>query len=182
MSEPRSSSLVVGRIRGAFGVQGWVRVESFTDPAENVLTYQPWTVETRSGVVSLVPLNGRWHGPGLVVQLGTPDGGIVTDRDRALALTNADVRVERNLLPPPKPGEVYLADLLGMTIVSADGHRLGRIENLLDNGVQPVLDVGVEGGASRLLVPFVRDAIVSRTDTDRGEVHLVWTRDDALAE
>lgn len=182
MTERRSSSLVVGRIRGAFGVQGWVRVESFTEPAENLLTYQPWTVDSRSGVVTLVPLNGRWHGPGLIVQLGTPDGGMIADRDAALALANADVRVERNVLPEPAPGEVYLADLLGLTVVSADGHRLGTIQELLDNGVQPVLDVAVEGGGARLLVPFVRDAIVSRTDMDRGEVHLVWTRDEALAE
>ena len=51
-------------------MHGAVRVESYTDPATNLLEYAPWRVATRAGVRSFVPRSGRWQGPGLVVELG----------------------------------------------------------------------------------------------------------------
>ena len=34
--------LLVGKINGFFGVQGWVKIFSYTDPRKNILEYQPW--------------------------------------------------------------------------------------------------------------------------------------------
>ena len=62
--------------------------------------YARWRVSTRSGHRILCPQEGRWHGPGLIVQLGTEDGGTITDREYAQRLVNADIRVARSALPP----------------------------------------------------------------------------------
>ncbi|MGB1557358.1 MAG: ribosome maturation factor RimM [Oceanococcaceae bacterium] len=167
---------MLGRIRGAFGVHGWIRVESFTEPATNILDYAPWHVHTPAGVRSFVPREGRWHGPGLIVQLGTEDGGIIADRDVALSLVNAEVTVPRSALPPAGPDEIYLNDLMGLRVLGADGHDFGTVRRLHDNTVQAVMEIGDEG----LLVPFVRGPIVTHTDLDAGEIHLSWTADDAL--
>ncbi len=157
-------------------MHGWVRVESFTEPALNILDYAPWHVHRRSGVQSFVAVQGRWHGPGLIVQLGTEDGGLVTDRDVALSLVNADITVPRSELPELEPGEIYLADLVGLRVIGADGHEFGTVTRVLDNTVQAVMEIGDQG----LLVPFVRGPIVSSADVDAGEVHLTWTAEDAL--
>ncbi|MGJ3257199.1 MAG: ribosome maturation factor RimM, partial [Alcanivorax sp.] len=37
-----SELAVVGRILGVHGVQGWVKVYSYTDPMDNLQHYQPW--------------------------------------------------------------------------------------------------------------------------------------------
>jgi len=34
--------LLVGKINGFFGVQGWVKIFSYTEPRKNILEYQPW--------------------------------------------------------------------------------------------------------------------------------------------
>lgn len=148
-------------------------MESFTEPALNILEYAPWHVGTRAGVQSFVPLQGRWQGPGLVVQLGTEDGGVIADRDVAVSLVNTDIAVARALLPPAAVDEIYLVDLIGMRVIGADGHDFGVINRVLDNTVQAVMEIGED----KLLIPFVRDAIVSKTDLDAGEVHLHWTRE-----
>ncbi len=159
-----------------FGVHGWVRVESFTEPALKLLEYAPWHVHKRSGVQSFVAVQGRWHGPGLIVQLGTEDGGLITDRDVALGLVNSDISVPRSMLPKLGPDEIYLADLIGLRVIGADGHEFGTVKRVLDNTVQAVMEIGDEG----LLVPFVRGPIVTHTDVEAGEVHLSWTADYAL--
>lgn len=157
-------------------MHGAVRVESYTDPATNLLEYAPWRVATRAGVRSFVPRSGRWQGPGLVVELGTEDGGLIADRESAAALMDADIRVPRSALPPPAPGEVYLFDLIGLPVRGADGHDFGAVEKILDNGVQPVLQCAPGG----VLIPFVRGPIVLDTDLEAGEIRLAWTAEHAL--
>lgn len=172
----KPSEVVLGRIRGVFGVHGWVRVESFTEEPLDILDYTPWSVYAQAGVLSLVPLQGRWQGPGLVVQLGTPDGGVITDREYAQTLLNAEITVPRSALPTAGEDEIYLVDLVGMRVHGSDGHDFGRITRVLDNGVQPVMEL--DEGAQ--LIPFVRGPVVTRTDVAAGVVTLAWTAEYAL--
>jgi len=40
---------IVGRIAGVFGIKGWVKITSFTEPSENLFDYSPWRVKMREG-------------------------------------------------------------------------------------------------------------------------------------
>ena len=42
--------LVVGRITGCYGIRGWVKIHSFTDPQENFLGFGQWMLRRRDGV------------------------------------------------------------------------------------------------------------------------------------
>ncbi|VAW44199.1 16S rRNA processing protein RimM, partial [hydrothermal vent metagenome] len=37
--------LIVGQINGIFGVNGWVKIFSHTDPRKNILDYSPWMIK-----------------------------------------------------------------------------------------------------------------------------------------
>src|SRR5690606_21539208 len=98
--EPRSSAagerfVVVGRVRGVHGLRGWLRVESYTRPAENLLNYNPWHVRDGGAWRPLEFVSGRPAARGFLVHLRTVD-----DRDSARALIGADVAVRRSQLPP----------------------------------------------------------------------------------
>ncbi|RYG97157.1 MAG: hypothetical protein EON57_14130, partial [Alphaproteobacteria bacterium] len=41
--------ITVGRLHGAFGVRGEVKLESFTDPLRAIASYQPWTLRDARG-------------------------------------------------------------------------------------------------------------------------------------
>lgn len=177
MSRAKDEQVVLGRIRGVFGVKGQVRVESFTEPAENILNYARWRVSTRGGHRILCPISGQWHGPGLVVQLGTEDGGTIADRDSALALVNADISVARTELPELTEGEVYWSDLVGLRVLGLDEQELGRVVRVVDNPAHPILELDSE---PPLLIPFVRGAIIDSVDTEAGIIHCQWSADYAL--
>ena len=36
--------ILLGRIVGVFGVEGWVKIHSYTEPRENIFRYLPWHV------------------------------------------------------------------------------------------------------------------------------------------
>jgi 16S rRNA processing protein RimM len=156
---------VLGRITGPFGVRGWLKVMSFTDPPEQILDYPTWQAELpRAGRRELHPLEGRRHGKGLVVRFEGID-----DRDAAIALGRLDLWVERRELPALK-GEYYRADLVGFEVVNLQGQPLGRVDHFLD---MPANAVMVVAGLREHWLPLGRDQVF-RVDLEHGRITVDW--------
>lgn len=154
----------MGRIAGVYGVRGWVRVVSETDPQQNILSYRPWLVG--KGQREYEVAEGRRHGKGLIVRLVGLD-----DRDAAALLVGSEIAVRRDQLPPPRPDEFYWADLEGLAVVTLDGQDLGRVDCLFATGANDVL---VVKGERERLVPFVWDQVVREIDFDGGRMTVDW--------
>ncbi|MGB5734238.1 MAG: ribosome maturation factor RimM [Thiohalocapsa sp.] len=154
--------VVLGRVGGLYGVRGWVRVISETDPLENILTYSPWLMSGKAHEVA----EGRRHGKGLVVRFAGCD-----DRDQAAGLVGREISVRRDQLPPARPDEFYWADLEGLDVETLEGVSLGRVSHLFDTGANDVLVV--RGDRERLL-PFVWGDIVRDVDLESGKIKVDW--------
>lgn len=157
--------LAMGRIVGVFGVEGWVKVESFTEPRENLGRYRPWHVVKGAVDHEAATPRLRAHGKGLVAKL---DG--IDDRDAAAALIGAEIRIARACLPRPKPGEYYWADLEGLAVRTVDGVELGSVSHLIATGANDVL---VVRGDRERLVPYIAD-VVRRVDPGAGLIEVDW--------
>jgi 16S rRNA processing protein RimM len=171
------SDVVIGRVAGAFGIKGWVRLMSFTDPPENLVHYAPWRLDRGEGAGGAGPdaavvtlAQWQWHGDRLIGRL---EG--VEDRNAASALTGADIVVPRAVLPAPEEGW-YWADLLGAAVVNTADVALGKLADVMDNGAQDVM-VLHDGDGRERLVPFVRDRIVKAVDVQRGRIVVDWEAD-----
>lgn len=162
----RSPLVVVGRIAGIYGVQGWMRLVSHTAPRENILGYGSWFIRVRDEWQPVKEFEGRRHGKGLVVRLGS-----VTDRDQARAFIGADIAVPRAELPPAEPGEYYWADLEGLRVRTVEGVELGVVDHLFETGANDVLVV--KGERERLL-PFVTEQVVREVDLEQGLITVDW--------
>jgi 16S rRNA processing protein RimM len=158
--------VLLGRIVGVFGVEGWVKVHSYTEPRENILRYRPWRL--RQGDVERVieQPRGRVQGKGLAAKLPGID-----DRDAAAALAGSEIWIARAALPKPKRGEYYWTDLEGLEVVAADGTALGRVSHLFATGANDVL---VVRGERERLIPFLPGAVVKDVDLDAGTIRVEW--------
>lgn len=168
MTDPAQRPVVVGRVTGVFGVRGWVRIFSYTDPPENILQYGPWLVGER-GERCLRVLDGALHGKGVIVHLEGID-----DRDVARGLIGADIRVSRAAFGKAGRDEYYWSDLIGLRVVNEEGVELGRVKDLLATGANDVL---VVVGERRRLVPFVPGAVVKSVDVAGGMLQVAWGED-----
>jgi 16S rRNA processing protein RimM len=163
--------ILLGRVHGAFGVRGEVKLESFTDPPATILRYQPWVLRDAHGRERvLAGARGRETAKGLVATF--PDVG---DRDAAEALRGSEVWVERAQLPPPKPGEYYWVDLEGLRVVNVDGADFGTVSHLFSTGANDVL-VARDGERERM-IPFLEPDYVVAVDFDAGIVTVDWEAD-----
>jgi 16S rRNA processing protein RimM len=172
--EQDKSGVLVGRLGGAFGIKGWVKIISYTSPPENILQYAPWQLrESESGktVRSAKLLEGKAHGKGLI---GRFTG--IADRDQADSLKGLEIVVERSQLPVPEDGLYYWADLEGLQVETSDGSVLGRVDQMLEAGAADVMVVcGADG--SRHLIPFIRNEVILAVDLDAKRIRVNWEQD-----
>jgi 16S rRNA processing protein RimM len=165
---PDANRLVlVGKVVGLFGVQGWVKVESWTEPRTQIFKYQPWVVKSAGSEREVRGCRGRTQGKGLVAQF--PD---VEGRDEAAALVGSEIWIARSALPRPKPGEYYWADLEGLSVVTTAGVDLGIVSHLFSTGANDVL-VARDGERERM-IPFVLEQYVTRVDFEQGRIEVDW--------
>ena len=81
--------LELGRIGSPFGVKGWVHVESYTDPPEQLLEYREWTAAgTRAASRDRAPAGGRRGAHGKAQLVARLEG--IEDRDRGGAAARRD--------------------------------------------------------------------------------------------
>ncbi len=103
MSEPGTSGyLTAGKITGCYGIKGWVRIHSYTEPMENFLGFERWLLKGRDGLDPVVFDSGKRHGKGLVAHIEGVD-----DRTAAEAFKGLEVLVEAGSLPRLDEGEFY---------------------------------------------------------------------------
>ncbi len=161
--------IVIGRIGGPFGVKGWVKLLSWSEPRDAIFGYDPWQVKTSEGWREWRVAEGHAHGKGVIAQL---EG--VTDRDQAAALMNADIAVWRDQLGETKPGQYYWADLVGLEVQLAGGRSLGKVEGLMATGSNDVL---VVKGERERLIPFIQEQVIKGVDLDAGVITVDWDPD-----
>nr|WP_036275859.1 ribosome maturation factor RimM [Methylomonas sp. 11b] len=167
---PAGELLNVGQVSGVFGVKGWVKVYSFTDPRENILQYSPWILQKNSQIQEVKLLGGRRQGSLVVAELQG-----INDRDLAAELMGADILIRKQQLPKASDGEYYWADLIGLEVRNQEGCKLGKVDHLLETGANDVLVV-VDGDVERL-IPFLQQSTILKIDLDDGLIIVDWDPD-----
>jgi 16S rRNA processing protein RimM len=151
----------VGRVAGAFGVRGEVRISSYTEQPTGLLDYK--TLLRDDGRPALTLTGGRAAKGGVVARAEE-----VATREEAEALRGLKLYIPRAALPEPDEDEFYVADLIGMDVVSLEGDLLGVVKTVRDFGAGDLLEVQPTAGESWWL-PFTKDA-VPEVQADAGRI------------
>ena len=170
MKKDNERRILLGRIVGAFGIRGQIKIESWTEPRDAIFRYQPWILrDVQGNEREFKGARGKESGKHLVATF--PD---VTDRDVVEAMRGTDIYVLRSALPPPKAGEFYWIDLEGFRVVNLEGVDFGTVSHLFSTGANDVLFVR---GDRERMVPFVEPDFVKSIDFEGGLITVDWDPD-----
>ncbi|GAW87053.1 16S rRNA processing protein RimM [Bathymodiolus platifrons methanotrophic gill symbiont] len=159
----------VGKVSGIFGVRGWIKVYSYTEIRENILTYSPWILRKGKESKSVRVIDGRRHGKTVVACL---EG--LNDRDEAAELNGWEILINADQLPKARQGEYYWTDLVGLRVMTVDGIDFGTVEQMLETGAN---DVVVVSGERERLIPFLQGQTIINIDLLAGEMLVDWDAD-----
>ena len=153
--------ICVGAIGAAKGLQGELRVKSFTADIKALGDYGPLTDETGTKTFTLKVV-GQHKGLVVVRIKG------VNDRNAADALKGQTLYMKRSLRPETEEDEFYFSDLLGLKAELVDGTAFGDVVEAEDFGGGPFLEIATPANG-RVLVPFTK-AAVPVVDIEGGRV------------
>jgi 16S rRNA processing protein RimM len=160
----------VGKISGAFGVKGWVKVYSYTEPRANILQYSPIYMSRHGEWVEVKVQGGHMQGKGVVMGLAN-----ITDRDQVLALMGSELAIKKSQLKPADEDEFYWTDLMGLEVVNLKGDVLGQVDHMMETGANDVLVV--KGKGQKVLIPFVLDHVIKQVDLETKHIQVDWEAD-----
>lgn len=161
--------VVLGHISGLYGVKGWVKIHSYTEPREAILDYDGWVLGKEGDWRSAELAEGKRHGKTVIARLAGID-----DRDAAAEYVNAFIGVPRGKLPATADDEYYWSDLEGLQVVRRDGKLLGKVAHLLATGANDVL---VVRGDREILIPYIKDDVIEDVDLASGVIRVNWEWD-----
>ena len=164
-----SEPISLGRISGLFGVKGWVRVYSYTEPREAVLDYGHWLLRRDGAWQPAEVAEGQRHGKSVIARVDGFD-----NRDDAATLVGCEIAVPREAFPETEEGRYYWTDLEGLAVERQDGTTLGTVKHMMETGANDVMVI--EGNGERL-VPFVMGDVVINVDLAAGVITVDWEWD-----
>ena len=161
----------MGRIVAPFGIQGWVKVKTFTEAADGLESHPLWWVRKVDG----------WVGTRLEefkVRPGTTSAKLegCDDRSTAEALRGCDVAVPRADLGEAGEGAHFWVDLIGLDVVDHQGRALGKVNGLFASGETDVLVVKGAEGTKEYMIPFIAQ-YVKGVDREAQRITVEWGED-----
>jgi len=168
--------VVLGKFGAVYGINGWLKVNSYTDIPEGIFDYTPWQIQLQGNWRQVQISGKKRHGNGLIVKLAD-----VADRDQAQLYVNADIAVERSALPQLAEGDFYWRDLMGMAVVNEAGYHLGEVVDMMETGSNDVLVVKANKsdafGKTERLLPFLTDSVIKEVNNAERRILVDWDPD-----
>lgn len=162
--------VVMGRVAGAQGILGWVKLRAYTGFVDSLAEFPAWWLgEGKSPWRKVNVEKIAVQSKGLVAKF--PD---CNDRATAEKFKGLLVAVPRSQLPKAPEDEYYWFDLIGMEVISLEGKHLGRVDNLMETGANQVLCVKNDDG--EMLIPFIASA-VQQVSLEKKLIMVDWSDD-----
>ena len=174
-SQTESSKVVLGRLGKVYGIKGWLKLNSFTSPPENILDFTDLLAEIEHRWQALEIDEYRQQANGLLVHIKGYD-----DPETARQLTGVELAVDSNTMPALEQGSYYWFELQGMQVLSQQGENFGIVAGLLETGANDVLVVTPTKQSideRERLIPYIAGSVIQKVDTETQTIRVNWETD-----
>ena len=166
--QENNKKLLVGKINGFFGLKGWVKVFSYTNPRTNILNYSPWSIKVDGNFQSIDITSGREQSKTIVAHIKGID-----NREDSQKFIGQDIYINKEQLPELTQGEYYWHELIGFDVINKDEERLGTVDYFVETGANDVL---VVKGKKEYWIPYIEPFLVS-IDSKNNKILVDWDKD-----
>ena len=185
-----SEKVLLGRITGVYGVKGWVKVFSYTDPMEAIVDYSPWFIraenrnpdrENRAAWTKVKLKAGKRQAKTVIAKLEN-----CNDRDAAMAYIGTEIAIEEQQLEElTQQDEFYWRDLIGLRVINQQDVELGVVKSLMETGANDVLvvvsEIDTEDGVNKetveRLIPWTMNNAIIAVDLEHKVIEVDWDPD-----
>lgn len=179
MTQIPADLVVVGKITTVYGIKGWVKVHSFTEPMENILGFKECFLNRNGVWQPLMFEETKRHGKGLVALIDGVEG-----REQARLYCQCDIAIAATALPELSAEDFYWHQLEGLKVVTIEQGGepvlLGKVHQMMETGANDVIVVRRCQGSlddNERLIPWLPDQVVKSVDLDAAVITVDWPAD-----
>lgn len=166
-SDKENKWVIVGRIGRVYGIQGWIKVISFTEPFTNLCQYNPWHLDIENSWKPFSFTACKPHGNNLIVQF--PE---CNNPEQAKKYVNASIAIKRNQLPELQENIYYWTDLYGLAVYNKQGNYLGVVDYIFPTGANDVLVI--KGTEKEHFIPYIYNHFILAVDLIEQKMLVDW--------
>ena len=158
--------VVMGKVLVPYGVNGWVKVYSFTEKLESFLTYKKlFLSKNEKNWLEIKVKDIKLHGKTIIANFSE-----IVNRTQAESYKDYLIGVPKNLLPKLKENEYYWTDLIGCEVLNLQNISFGLVDTYIETGAN---DVIVVKGDKERLIPYTPMTVL-KVDTKKDKIIVDW--------
>ena len=146
-------NLEIGQIVNTFGIKGFVKVNPFVDDILRFDDLEKVYLRRNKEIKELQVEEVKYHKNMVLVKFK----GIDKVEDAEL-LRNFYLEVDRENAIELEEGEYFIADLLGMNVLTEENEELGKLEDVFNAGSSDIYVVKTEEG-KQILLPAISEVV-----------------------
>ena len=161
--------VVMGKVLVPYGVNGWVKVYSFTEKIESFLIYKKlFLSKDQTNWLEIKPIEIKLHGKTIIAKFSE-----IADRTQAENYINYLIGVPKDYLPKLNENQYYWNDLIGFEVLNLQNFSFGLVDTYIETGAN---DVIVVKGDKERLIPYTSMTVL-KIDTIKDKIIVDWDED-----
>ncbi|MCD8300437.1 MAG: ribosome maturation factor RimM [Clostridiales bacterium] len=144
---------LVGIITGTHGIGGEVKVYPTTDDIKRFKKLKSVIMDNGKRQSEMAVAGARFSGDMVILKFKGYD-----DINQVEAFKGNELYVTRENAVKPGKDEYFIADLIGLKVISTDGEELGVIKDVIETGANDVYEIKTSDGGE-LLIPAIGECI-----------------------
>ena len=146
-------NLEIGQIVNTFGIKGFVKVNPFVDDISRFDDLKKVYIKKQKLIKELEVEEVKYHKNMVLVKFKGID-----KVEEAENLRNSYLEVDRENAIELEEGEYFIADLLGLDVITDEEKTLGKLEDIFNTGSNDIYVVKDEAG-KQILLPAISEVI-----------------------
>jgi 16S rRNA processing protein RimM len=156
----------MGKVLVPYGVNGWVKIYSFTEKFESLLTYKNlFFSKDQKNWLEIKVKEIKLHGKTIIARFSE-----ITDRTQAENYKDYLIGVPKSYLPKLNEGQYYWNDLIGYEVVNLQNVSFGLVDTYIETGAN---DVIIVKGDKERLIPYTSITVL-KVDTLKDKIIVDW--------
>ena len=161
--------VVMGKVLVPYGVNGWVKVYSFTEKLESFLTYKKlFLSKDQKSWLEIKVKEIKVHGKTIIAKFSE-----IADRTQAESYKGYLIGVSKDYLPQLGEDQYYWNDLIGFEVLNLQNFSFGLVDTYIETGAN---DVIVVKGDRERLIPYTSMTVL-KVDTIKDKIIVDWDED-----
>ena len=163
--------VVIGYVLSPHGINGWLKVISYTDPIDNFFAYKKVFINKESEYLSYEIDDSTASGKTIRIKLSGID-----DRNQSDELAKCEILVNREDMPELSSDSYYWTDLMGFDVKSENDLSYGLLDSFIETGSNDVMVV--ISSNDRKLIPFINNDVVKSVDLENKVIVVDWNDEE----